>query len=191
MEKGIPVWTYLWNHQSACTWIPGLPQEALPLVGATHTGEIPFVFGNLDVSHIFNTSCSFSAQDQGISRTLVNAWTSMAATQDPSGYSFDFPWPQYNASSIGLVINETVSVGEVDYSVCRFWDEINAMQYNQTNATSTTGGINGTTSPSSGNGTGPASSLVPYTGAASTLQAGSSFVLGGGIIGGLICALLL
>jgi carboxylesterase type B len=108
LQNNIPVWAYEFQHTSSCTWLGTLPQEALSLVGATHTGEIPFVFGNLQNQPVPNGSCNATAQELGISRSLQDAWTAMAANADPSTAAVT--WPLYSNSSMnrstpqGLVV---------------------------------------------------------------------------------------
>jgi hypothetical protein len=51
------------------------------------------------------------------------------------------PWPQYNVNaSRGLLITNVSSVGYVNYTVCDFWDKIDAAEVKlATNATSSAG----------------------------------------------------
>jgi carboxylesterase type B len=84
LQNNVPVWAYDFQHTSSCTWLSTLPQEALSRVGATHTAEIPFVFGNLQNQPAPNGSCNATAQELSISWSLQDAWTAMAANADPS-----------------------------------------------------------------------------------------------------------
>jgi carboxylesterase type B len=127
VEKGVPVWTYMFNHVPSCSWFPGITLQALPLVGATHTAEIPFVFGNLDNLPAPNGTCNFTPQERSISAFLLQAWTSMAANQDPS--SNGTLWPAYGGASnpLGINIVNYTSAGVVDYSPCLLWDKVDVM----------------------------------------------------------------
>ena len=149
VEKGIPVWTYLFSHDPVCSWFPGLPQKAVPLVGATHSAEIPFVFGNT-VGLGPNGTCNFTEQERAISATMVSAWTAMAANRDPS--SGDLQWLAYTDSSKSLGINivNATTPGYVNYTVCPLWDTVNEMLVSLSNSTmsnSTSGSNATTTSP--------------------------------------------
>jgi carboxylesterase type B len=64
VQNGVPAWTYLWNHTPSCTWFDFIPRQALTLLGATHTAEIPFVFGNLNNLPLPNGTCSSGARHQ-------------------------------------------------------------------------------------------------------------------------------
>ncbi|TVY67494.1 Para-nitrobenzyl esterase [Lachnellula suecica] len=104
------------------------------LTRATHTSEIPFVFGNGNLlpQQLPVGNCSFTPQEWSISENLIAAWTAMAATGNPSVQG-GLKWPQWNScTSTGVnILNET-TVGAVDYSSCSFWDMINAEYLNYT-----------------------------------------------------------
>ena len=141
VQNGIPAWTYLFNHTPSCAWFNFIPQQALELLGATHTAEIPFVFGNLDNLPLPNGTCNLTTSELDISDTLISAWTAMAATGNPSPDS-GLQWPSYNTShSLGVNIDNSTTVGVVDYTACKFWDTLDATVLNFTagNATTTTG----------------------------------------------------
>jgi carboxylesterase type B len=133
VEKGIPVWTYLFSHTPSCTWDSSLPQAALALAGATHSAEIQFVFGNLaNVSSSAGT-CSFSGDEKAISATMAASWTAMALNKSPS--TKNLTWPAYtnSSSSLGVNIVSAVTPGSVDYSVCALWDVVTEMMRNISN----------------------------------------------------------
>ena len=79
-----------------------------------------------------------------ISDFLVKSWTLMAVNGQPTLSSDTDLWPEYGGanSSRGININETVSVGYVNYTACALWDQVaeilEAAAYNSSNATSTT-----------------------------------------------------
>ena len=101
--------------------------QALSLLGATHTAEIPFVFGNLDNFPLPNGNCSFNAAERSIGSQLIEAWTSMAASRTPNTSSLQ--WPLFTANETqGINVNSTsVFAGAIDYSVCaQLWDKIDA-----------------------------------------------------------------
>jgi hypothetical protein len=154
--NGVPAWTYFFNHNPKCTWLPAVPQDAVPLIGATHTAEIPFVFGNTVNLPAPNGTCDMTEQEIAISAFLSEAWTSMADTQKPT--SDAAKWPAYgNAQkSLGINITNFTTAGYVDYSVCKLWDGINKMAV----AAASNGTGNGTGSNSTG-AQGNASTTAP------------------------------
>ena len=144
VEKGIPVWTYLFEHTLSCQWLPQLPAKAVPIVGGTNTAEIPFIFGNLDHLPGANGTCNLTAREMEISRVLINAYTSLASTGNASNSAFN--WPEYKiAQSLGINVNSSVTTGVVDYSMCSFWDIIYDLQlYSIFGNNVTVGGTDGT-----------------------------------------------
>lgn len=145
VAKGVPVWAYLFSHTSSCTWLQGVPQDAVPLLQAAHTAEIPYVFGDLVGLPNPNGTCNFTAEERDISAILLSAWTSMAANGNPSTNIFD--WPAYtNATqTTGINIINSTDAGVIDYSVCALWDQVNQ---GFVNASSTSSSGNATTSQS-------------------------------------------
>jgi para-nitrobenzyl esterase len=133
-----------------------------PLVQATHTAEIPFVFGNTqDILYApTNTACSLNPSEQAISQALIEAWTFLAVTGDPS--TSDLQWPKWDATeSLGINIVNSTSLGVVNYTACQFWDSLDSILAFLTNLTrnSTT---NATTSGTpSKSGSPPKSSSTP------------------------------
>ncbi|KAM0260904.1 hypothetical protein ACHAQJ_002524 [Trichoderma viride] len=130
LEKGIannvPVFTYFFDHIPSCTWMTSVPNSPFvhSFLGATHTSELPFVFGVLDGLPAPGGNCTSTPAELQLSKQMISSWDSMAATASPGG-----DWPRYTGQGQGkgmgmmYLANETV-VGEIDYSVCPFWDEI-------------------------------------------------------------------
>lgn len=163
-RNGIPAWTYLFSHTPSCVWFENLfPPQALPLVQATHTAEIAFAFGNLNSLPLPNGTCNFTSTERAISKALVEAWTSMATTGNPSSPSLE--WPVWNAtSSLGVNILNSTTVGAVNYTACEFWDVVekglNFTSTNNTvNVTTTGSSPKSTASHSGGVGNVPCSTL--------------------------------
>lgn len=66
-------------------------------------------------------------QEIEISKVLVLAWTSLAATGTPGDGAgiLGGPWPQYNTNkSNRLPVGNFSGVGYINYTVCEFWDKI-------------------------------------------------------------------
>lgn len=170
VQNALQTWTYVFNHTLSCPWLAELPEEALLLVGATHTAELPFVFGNINDLPAPHGTCNLTAQDRRLSKDLIEAWTMMAIHGNPG-----LQWPAFTpSSSLGLTIGNATSAGEVDYSVCGFWEDIYAAQLHNasiTNNSSTVSTASGnmTAGGSIANGTVPAgaspsASPAPFTG---------------------------
>lgn len=154
-SNNIPVYTYLNSHVPACQWQTNLPQLAIPFVGATHTSDIPFIFGNGVNQPLAagNGTCNFTTQEVALSETLIAAWTAMASTANPSVQG-GLQWPQWNnTASLGVTIFNATSVGPVDYSQCAFWDMIDNSYLNFTVLGSSVNGTSGSPS-STGSATG-------------------------------------
>ncbi|KAI7780475.1 hypothetical protein LA080_015988 [Diaporthe eres] len=137
-QDGVPVWTYSFNHTLSCPWYSIIPSYALDLLASTHTAEIPFVFNGTTDMPKPNGTCSLSAGEVALAAKMLGAWDSMAANANPGS-----DWPQYNtSSSAGVnVVGDDFTIGTVDYSMCDFWDGIQAAATNGTSS----GGANGTT----------------------------------------------
>jgi carboxylesterase type B len=123
---GQHTWTYLFAHRPTCIWIAGIPQQALPLLGAAHTAEIPFVFGHTQNLPSPNGTCNMSPDEVQLSKYLVKAWTTMAEQQRPADSS---AWPQWTdpKSSLGINIVNSSAPGFVNYTQCELWDQIRAI----------------------------------------------------------------
>jgi carboxylesterase type B len=123
-KNGIDAWAYNFNHTSTCAWGFDVPQsdEILAILGATHTSDIPYVFGQTKGLPRPDGNCSFTKVEDAISDFMVEAWTSMAANGQPGNGS---QWPAWTPSkSEGITINNVVDIGPLDYKVCDFWDQI-------------------------------------------------------------------
>ncbi|KAI9777744.1 MAG: hypothetical protein M1835_005160 [Candelina submexicana] len=135
----IPAYTYRSDHAPSCPWEQGLPPQALRLLGATHSSEIPLVFGQFTSLPLANGTCSLKDQEKSISNVLTTAWTSMAergfpGTADTRGNV----WPTYNMStSQGLLIAEKTEAGRLDFTNCALWDEIARAQLAKATSNST------------------------------------------------------
>lgn len=125
-QNGVPVWTYRWGQAPTCPWYNTFPPGILPIFGAAHTAEIPFVFANVDNNPPPNGNCSFTDAEKLLSKQMVGFWSGMAANGSPGAM-----WPQYSsASTAGINIvngSSSVSPGQVDYSVCSFWNQVSAV----------------------------------------------------------------
>jgi Carboxylesterase family len=160
-KKGIPVYTYQFGHAPSCPWYASIPdsQQALSTLGSTHTAEIPFVFANTKDLPLPGGNCTFTSQEQEISAQLVAAWTSMAATANPS--SSLLAWPAWNStSSLGINVLNSTAAGVVNYTICELWDTIAAEQINGTLVSNTSTTNASSTTSGSGSSTGSATTTA-------------------------------
>ncbi|KAK4696199.1 hypothetical protein P7C71_g1679, partial [Lecanoromycetidae sp. Uapishka_2] len=166
-EKGIPAWTYFFARAPSCPWyalIPSDPQ-ALESLGATHTAEIPYVFGNIYDLPLPDGSCNFTDAEKEISTFMVAAWSGMAANATPNGGASNITWPAFDPkTSLGIKINASVVPGVVDYSPCAFFDVIDGLIYNAS-VKANGGSTNANLSSSGGNSTATGTGLANGTAA--------------------------
>jgi carboxylesterase type B len=122
--KGIDAWAYSFNHTNSCPWLTGQLDDSqeLEVFGPTHTGEIPYLFGqtkNLPRPH---GSCNFTEAEYAISDFMMTAWTSMAQNGRPANSSV---WPAWTSDgSEGIIIHDAGSPAFLNMTECEFWDKI-------------------------------------------------------------------
>lgn len=139
-SQNIPVYAYFNSHTPSCQWLTSLPARAIPYVGATHTSDVPFIFGNLVGLPLPDGNCSMTAEENAISENLIAAWTAMAATRNPS-VAGSLQWPQWNNNTNqGLTIVNATAIGTMDYSQCAFWDIIDNTYLNFTSFSNSASG---------------------------------------------------
>lgn len=153
-RKNIPVWTYEYTHNNTCAWLGSLASlqaypEALTLEGATHTAEIPFVFGNMDGQPLPGGPCNATEAEYHLSEQMMSLWTAMAKNTDPSTDAIQ--WPRFslgrNASTPGLIFANSALSGEIDYSICQqLWSKLYIV-LGAENGTATTTPISGSGKP--------------------------------------------
>ena len=183
--NNIPVYAYFNSHIPSCPWSEQIPASVIPYVGATHTSEIQYVFGNGVGLPLPGGNCSFNTQEKAISETIIAAWSAMASTGDPSVQG-GFQWPRWNSqNSTGANIANTTSVGALDYSQCAFWDMIDNLYLNFTSS-----GANGTTGNSS-TGTGNSSTGIEQANGAERGVEKSVWGLPVTLVAGIVFSLLM
>ena len=109
-QQNMPVFLYQMRHPLDHPKAHGL--------GATHSVELFFVWGNTDLG------IGISEAERPLSRRFMQAWGRFAATGDPSGP--ELSWPRYTAErDPHLVFDMASSVGSgLANEACDFWDEI-------------------------------------------------------------------
>ena len=88
-------------------------------LGAFHSSEICYVFGNLDAK------LSFEARDRELSRTMMAYWVQFAASGDPNGEGRPH-WPAYDAATdVHLELGDIVRTGKgLDKAACDGIDQV-------------------------------------------------------------------
>ncbi|MCX4749366.1 carboxylesterase family protein [Kitasatospora sp. NBC_01287] len=85
--------TYVYQFDWHVPYVPGLP--GAQNLGAMHTLELPFVFGNLDLDAFPRGAATVAAerpQLTGLSHDMMDAWTAFARAGVPG-------WPSYTAAT--------------------------------------------------------------------------------------------
>jgi hypothetical protein len=125
-----------------------------------------------------------------LSKSIISTWDSMAANGTPGQ-----AWPAWNATTMqGLVINNSTSVGVVNYTVCeQLWDTLDTklLNFTTTTNTTTTGTPTGSTTPTglptgSATTTGNTSASTTSKSAASQILASTTGTMALVMFGGLI-----
>jgi para-nitrobenzyl esterase len=88
-------------------------------LGAFHSVEIPYVFGNVSLF------AGTGAVDQQLSAAIMGYWTRFAATGDPNGGGATV-WPAYSsAADQNLQLGDSISVGSGLYKkACDLSDQV-------------------------------------------------------------------
>lgn len=107
---GAPVFLYHFTNA---------PQSILGDLGAFHSAEVPFVFGN---SYI---GISLDEQQQALSKTMRGYWLGLAKSGDPNGGGAP-TWPKYDAAmDQNIVLDLTISTqAGLKKAACDFWDSL-------------------------------------------------------------------
>jgi para-nitrobenzyl esterase len=111
----VPTFTYEFDDDAA----PPRYGVLSPSV-ATHTSELPYLFGLPDAP----IQAPFTADQQTLAAGMRAAWTSFAATGDPS--TPGLPWPSFNEAGHGLSLVSPQPVVDTGFAArhhCSFWDE--------------------------------------------------------------------
>ena len=97
-KAGQPTYRYLFTQKQRLAGAP-----------PTHVGEIPYMFGTLDVP-FFGATLPTGDQDRKVSDAMTTAWTRFAANGNPNGGGID--WPVYDpARDNYLVFGDPIATG--------------------------------------------------------------------------------
>ena len=89
----------------------------LAWLGAYHSAEIPFVFGN---------ATKFTKEEEALSGKMMGFWTTFASSGDPNDPKSSTLWPKYDKTSDQhQVLGLKLSTGkELKQKKCEFWDKL-------------------------------------------------------------------
>jgi para-nitrobenzyl esterase len=106
--RGVPVYEYEFTH--------AMENPTMHPLGATHSVEMWFVFGNEEAG------IGLAKSDRPLSQTVMDAWGDFAREGDPSTSAMR--WPRYTLAEDELtVIDMAMSTASYVKSVeCYFWD---------------------------------------------------------------------
>lgn len=128
-SSDIATFVYRFNHTPSCPWLwvrgkkfPG--RRASNKFRATHNSELPLIFGNLSNQPFGNGTCNATSTEHEISKSLIAAWTAIAAKGDPS--TAHLQWPRFDVNeSRGLYVGSEITPSAVmDFTECEFWDVV-------------------------------------------------------------------
>jgi para-nitrobenzyl esterase len=104
----------------AYEWMHPLDNPQAHGLGATHSVELWFVFGNADMG------IGLSAAEQPLADRTMDSWGAFARRGDPTTPAL--PWPRYDPASDALVVLDTEpSVAtHVKAAICDGWDQVAA-----------------------------------------------------------------
>jgi para-nitrobenzyl esterase len=110
--QGAPTWLYHFTRA---------PDALIPGLGAYHSAEIAFVFGN----PLALSPSSPTAAEEPLVASMQGYWGRMARTGDPNGAGA-FAWPPYDAvtdENIVLDLDVSSQAG-LEQPACDFWDSL-------------------------------------------------------------------
>ena len=121
-QSTVPVWTYRFDHTPTCPGFRIIPSELLPVLGATHTSEIPFVLNLTRNMPPPDGNCTFLEPERRLAHVMSRAWTNMAEFGTPGD---EIEWPAWTPdASMGVTFTDSMRATPVDYKTCAFWNRI-------------------------------------------------------------------
>lgn len=84
------------------------PHHAWTGLMATHTAELPYMFGNLQFAALQGRLSTLELADRRLSHTMMQYWTQFAGTGDPNGDGRPV-WPTYSDDEMLLVLDGELS----------------------------------------------------------------------------------
>jgi len=86
------------------------PHHRWTTLGATHTAELPYLFGNLQFAARQGRLSTIELADRRLSQAMMRYWTQFAETGDPNGDGRPF-WPAYTDDETLLVLDGEITTG--------------------------------------------------------------------------------
>ncbi|MCX7036336.1 MAG: carboxylesterase family protein [Proteobacteria bacterium] len=92
-----PLWINQFSRRHS--YAPGakIADQDLSTIGAYHTADIPFWFGNLDVFNSLRTTRAWTADDRALSSAMMGSLIAFAATGNPQTAAVQ--WPAWTAGN--------------------------------------------------------------------------------------------
>ncbi|XP_070789554.1 cholinesterase-like [Pituophis catenifer annectens] len=111
-KSGNPVYAYLFTHRPSWSVWP-------EWIGASHSDEVPFVFGILESTLPFNRT--YTEAEARLSRKMMHYWAEFARTGNPTGSAASKDkWPLYNATEQNFFLLNTEPFQERVIEHCDF-----------------------------------------------------------------------
>ncbi len=110
-KAGVPTYLYHFVHA---------PKALFPNLGAFHSAELPFIFGNPHLGIMLA-----AAEEQALSKAMIGYWSRLSLTGDPNSKEA-LAWPSYDAASdSNVVLDLTLSTQSgLKKDACEFWEGI-------------------------------------------------------------------
>ncbi len=86
------------------------PQHRWTGLGATHTAELPYLFGNLQFAARQGRLSTLELQDRRLAQAMMRYWARFAETGDPNGDERPV-WPAYTDDETLLVLGDDITTG--------------------------------------------------------------------------------
>jgi para-nitrobenzyl esterase len=124
VSKYVPLYAYEFADRQAPWYFPPLSFAH----GAAHTIDIQFLFPNWHGGPL-GTAHNLTAEEQGLAKQLVAAWTNFMYTGNPNKTG-DQPWPRYTAEAASYMsqnVPKSAVMTEAAFSTahnCAFWDTV-------------------------------------------------------------------
>ncbi|CAF1117956.1 unnamed protein product [Adineta steineri] len=113
----------LTDAEYACPTRRALKTSLTTQLGATHTSELPFVFGETLGLPQPNGTCNLSASEQILSTEMMTAWQSMSINGYPT-LANGSKWLDWSQGGQGVLVNVSLTFSTINRTQCDFWDAI-------------------------------------------------------------------
>ncbi len=107
--------TYIMDFARRHPYAPGvkIADQDTGTIGAYHTSEVPYFFGNLEAFNLFRQTRAWTPWDRELSRKMTATLVAFAQTGDPS--TSDVKWPAWSAGNPQYVrFGDAITVEKVN-----------------------------------------------------------------------------